>query len=65
MKSPDSLDVASHCARAALAMMERHKVPPHPENYAIWYAYVAGRNPDLTAAIDAILTAGKRFTQGQ
>lgn len=63
MKSPDSLDVASHCARAALAMMERHKVPPHPENYAIWYAYVAGRNPELSAAIDAILSSGKRFTQ--
>jgi diguanylate cyclase len=62
MKSPDSLDVAAHCARAALAMMERHKVPPHPENYAIWYAYVAGRNPDLTAAIDEILRSGKRFT---
>ncbi|KIL99164.1 diguanylate cyclase/phosphodiesterase (GGDEF & EAL domains) with PAS/PAC sensor(s) [Paramagnetospirillum magnetotacticum MS-1] len=63
MKSPDSLDVAAHCARAALAMMERNKVPPHPENYAIWYSYVAGRNPDLTAAIDAILNAGKKFTQ--
>jgi diguanylate cyclase len=63
MKSPDSLDVASHCARAALAMMERHKVPPHPENYAIWYAYVAGRNPELTSAIDAILKSGKKFTQ--
>jgi diguanylate cyclase len=62
MKSPDTLDVASHCARAALAMMERHKVPPHPENYAIWYAYVAGRNPELTAAIDAILFSGQKFT---
>jgi diguanylate cyclase len=62
MKSPDSLDVAAHCARAALAMMERHKVPPHPENYAIWYAYVAGRNPELTAAIDAILQSGRKFT---
>jgi diguanylate cyclase len=62
MKSPDSLDVASHCARAALGLMERHKVPPHPENYAIWYAYVAGRNPELTAAIDEILRTGKKFT---
>lgn len=63
MKSPDTLDVAAHCARAALAMMDRHKVPPHPENYAIWYAYVAGRNPELTAAIDDILRSGRRFDQ--
>jgi len=62
MKSPDPIDVASHCARAALGMMDRHKVPAHPENFAIWYTYVAGRNPDLTAAIDEILKTGGAFT---
>ena len=62
MKTPDPIDVAAHCARAALGMMERHKVPPHPENFAIWYTYVAGRNPELTAAIDAIMQSGSRFT---
>ncbi len=62
MKSPDPIDVASHCARAALGMMERHKVPPHPENFAIWYTYVAGRNPELTAAIEEILRSRQNFT---
>ncbi|TAN63710.1 MAG: GGDEF domain-containing protein [Magnetospirillum sp.] len=63
MKTNDPIDVASHCARAALGMMERHKVPPTPENFSIWYAFVAGRNPELTAAIDAILSSGHKFTQ--
>jgi diguanylate cyclase len=62
MKTADPIDVASHCARAALGMMERHKVPPTPENFAIWYAFVAGRNPALTAAIEAVLNAGHKFT---
>ena len=63
MKTNDPIDIASHCARAALGMMERHKVPPTPENFSIWYAFVGGRNPELTAAIDAILTGGLRFSQ--
>jgi diguanylate cyclase len=63
MKTTDSIDVASHCARAALGLMERHKVPPTPENFSIWYAFVAGRNPELTAAITAILNGGKKFTE--
>ena len=63
MKTNDPIDVASHCARAALGMMERHKVPPTPENFSIWYAFVAGRNPELTAVIDAVLAEGKKFTQ--
>lgn len=62
MKTSDSIDVASHCARAALGLMERHKVPPTPENFSIWYAFVAGRNPELSAAINAILNSGRKFT---
>lgn len=38
-------------------------MPPTPENFSIWYAFVAGRNPELTAAIDAILAGGHKFTQ--
>ncbi|RAU22752.1 GGDEF domain-containing protein [Paramagnetospirillum kuznetsovii] len=63
MKTSDPIDVASHCARAALGMMERHKVPPTPENFAIWYAFVAGRNPVLSDAINLILSGGGKFTQ--
>jgi len=62
MKTTDPHDVALHCARAALGLMERHKVPPHPENFVIWYTYVSGRNAELSAAIDAILTAGSGFS---
>lgn len=61
-RNSDPIDVALHCARAALGMMERHRIPPYPENFSIWYAYVNGRNPELTAAIEEILRAGKRFS---
>ncbi len=58
----ESIEEAAHCARGALGMMERHRVPPHPRNFAVWYAYVAGRIPELTAAVDARLGEGGGFT---
>jgi diguanylate cyclase len=62
MKFSDPIDVASHCARAALGLMDRHNVPAHPNNFMVWYAYVADRNPDLSAGVNGILRAGQKFT---
>ncbi|MBC7952914.1 MAG: diguanylate cyclase, partial [Rhodospirillaceae bacterium] len=62
MKFCDPYDVAAHCARAALGMMDRHGVPAHPNNFIIWYAFVADRNPELTKAVNGILRAGQKFT---
>lgn len=62
MKFSDPCDVAGHCARAALSMMDRYGVPPHPNNFVVWYAFVADRNPDLTKAVNGILRSGQRFS---
>ncbi|CAA7626878.1 GGDEF domain [Candidatus Terasakiella magnetica] len=61
MKTTNSIDVALHCGKAAMAMMERHKVPPIPDNFSVWYAYVGGHNPQLIAEIDNLLKAGRKF----
>lgn len=62
IKFSDPYDVAAHCARAALGMMDRHGVAAHPNNFIVWYAFVADRNPELTKAINGILRAGQKFT---
>ncbi|TAN58373.1 MAG: GGDEF domain-containing protein [Magnetospirillum sp.] len=62
MTFTDPVDVAAHCARAALGMMERHGVAPHPHNFTIWYSFVADRNPELTSAVNGVLRAGQKFT---
>lgn len=62
MKFSDPVDIAAHCARAAIGMMDRHGVPPHPNNFAVWYAFVADRNPELTATINGVLRAGQKFS---
>jgi diguanylate cyclase len=58
----ESLDAASHCGRAALGMMDRHGIPAYPDNFAVWYLFVSGRNRDLSAAIDAHLKNRQPFT---
>jgi diguanylate cyclase len=63
MKFTDSIEVASHCARAALGMMDRHGVPAHPSNFVVWYSYVADRNAELTVAVNGVLRSGQKFTE--
>jgi len=62
MEFDDPFDVAAHCARASLGMMDRHGVPARPDNFKVWYAFVADRLPELSAEINRILAAGAKFT---
>jgi diguanylate cyclase len=50
-------------AEAALKAMARHDVPPTPQNYALWYAYVAGTMPDLKRDIDTAIAQHQPFTE--
>lgn len=58
----DPIDIAAHCARAAMGMMDRHGVPAHPNNFMVWYAFVADRDPELTKAVNDILRSGQHFS---
>ncbi|HEO72524.1 MAG TPA: hypothetical protein ENN80_14800, partial [Candidatus Hydrogenedentes bacterium] len=50
-------------ARRALPLMVKHKVPPTPQNYQIWFEYAAGERDELVADIDARLAFGETFTE--
>lgn len=63
MKSSQEPDQSKQLGSAALAAMTAHAVPPTPQNYAIWYGYVSGRLPALTAEIDALVGKGQSFTE--
>ena len=41
--------------REAIRLMEQHGVAPHPDNFAVWYDYAAGRKPDLVKALDVLI----------
>ena len=63
MNIADPISTAAKHARSAIELMEQHKVPASPDNFAVWYAYVNGTNPNLVKAIDDIITKGVSFTK--
>ncbi len=49
-------------AQQAFALMEKHRVAPSPEHYALWYHYARGKNGDLVREIDQILASNVGFS---
>jgi len=54
---------ADPVATAAMHSMGKFGIVPTPDNFAIWYDYHAGINPDLKRTID-ILISNKRGFDG-
>lgn len=42
--------------RTAFKLIAQHKTSADPKSYSVWFAYVAGQNQELKAALDGILT---------
>lgn len=53
---------ASAFAKATLEHLEREQIPPSPENYAVWYSYLAKLDPDLVRAIDILQSNREEVT---
>ena len=49
-------------SEAAIAAMSARGVSPTPQNYALWYGYVSGLQPELSRAVDALIADGTPFT---
>ena len=45
--------------------MGRHELPVSPQNYEVWLTYFTHSSPDLRAAIDKLIAAGKAFTDAR
>tara|TARA_Y100000310_G_C20658246_1_gene803184 strand:- start:877 stop:1926 length:1050 start_codon:yes stop_codon:yes gene_type:complete len=54
-----SLSYSSHCLKQAIPLMVKYKMPITPLNYAIWYAYVSNKTPELNDALDKIINEFK------
>jgi len=62
VKTDSGIDESTTALRLALPLMTRHKVPTTPENYAIWFHYVANDRPGLKQYIDRLLEQETQFT---
>lgn len=54
---------ASENLRRALPLINKHKTPVNPVNYAVWYEYVSGDNQQLNSAIDTRLSKNEPITE--
>ena len=46
-------DYATSVAQQAQGLMAQHRVPPTPDNFAVWFKFALGTSPQLKAAMDA------------
>jgi diguanylate cyclase len=52
-----SIEKASKYAAQAFEKMGAAGLAPIPENFELWYVYFSGENPEVTRAIDILITA--------
>jgi len=52
-------------AESALSAMKERNIPPTPANFTVWYAYLAGVDPDLSRSIDALTEGGEQLNAEQ
>lgn len=56
--APKSMSRTRSIALQAFTRMQELGVPPTPENYATWFAYYSGSNPELSAEVDRLDLSG-------
>jgi diguanylate cyclase len=61
----DDLDHALQFSGDAMRLMSQYRVPPTPQNFAVWYCFVSGRDPALCKTLDLLIAKGERFTDFQ
>lgn len=57
------LDYAVSLSKQALDYMSRHRVPPSPDNFAIWFRYAARSSAELNKTIDVLIGNRKSFDE--
>ncbi|WP_258548628.1 GGDEF domain-containing protein [Thalassospira profundimaris] len=56
---------AQQHSKSALTLMAQLGVVPHPDNFLIFYSYIAGTNPDMNQTIDILLSNNCEFDELQ
>jgi len=52
---PETIETAGEYLRMSLGLMSKYRTAATPVNYTVWYEYVAGNNPKLKKAVDALM----------
>ena len=52
-----TLETSSEYLRLALPLLSKHRIPVTPQNFTVWFDYVAGRSAALSEIIDNLIAA--------
>lgn len=55
------LDYATSVARQAFDLMQQHRVPPTPDNFAVWFKYALGTSTQLKQTIGGLIGNRQQF----
>ena len=61
MKYEQDRDSSEEVLRLLIQKMARHPAAFTPLNYAVWYEFSTGINPDLTEAMNKLLDSGEKL----
>ena len=61
--APDEIDFdyATTLADRANGFLAQHRVPPTPENFAVWFYYAMGGSLTLKKTIDILIANKRKF----
>ncbi len=62
MHGPADNELSLQLADNAMKAMLGHEVAPTPQNYAVWYTFAAGTQPELTRTLDILISNKQNFT---
>lgn len=65
MKYHESIATAAQYLKKAVPRILECEVPANPINYTLWYNYVSGSKPDLTAELDLLLKLNGTYDEDQ
>ena len=61
--SKDSFAQSAAYLKQAVPLMIKYQIPTTPDNYTLWYNYVAASMPELNQAIDQAIKLDPRNPQ--
>ncbi len=65
MEYEHNIQQAAEYAQTALSRLKKEKLAPTPDNFTLWYIYYSGQSPELTRAIDILVSNGQTLTEGR
>lgn len=57
------IELAREYALEAMERLRQEKLAPTPDNYELWYVYYSGQSPEVTRAIDILVTNKQKITE--